>query len=82
VGPGTEWRGRGWKVEASAGVASFPSDGTTADEVLLAADRACFVAKRDGGGRVADAAQGIALAAEFTLQAPTPIDPQPISVGL
>jgi diguanylate cyclase (GGDEF)-like protein/excisionase family DNA binding protein len=82
VGPGTRWRGRGWKVEASAGVASFPSDGTTADEVLLAADRACFVAKRDGGGRVADAAQGVALAAEFTLQPPTPIDPQPISVGL
>jgi hypothetical protein len=42
--------------------------------VLLAADRACFVAKRSGRGRVATAADGLALAAEFTLQRPTPVD--------
>jgi hypothetical protein len=45
--------------------------------VLLAADRACFVAKRTGGGRVATAAEGLALAGELTLQTPTPIDPVP-----
>jgi hypothetical protein len=43
--------------------------------VLLAADRALFVAKRSGGGRVASASEGIALVGEFTLQTPTPIDP-------
>jgi diguanylate cyclase (GGDEF)-like protein len=61
-------------VTASIGVASFPADGDSAAEVLLAADRACFVAKRSGRGRVATAADGLALAAEFTLQRPTPVD--------
>ena len=62
-------------LEASAGTASYPTNGETAEEVLLAADRALFMAKRSGGGRVASAAEGLALAGEFTLQAPTPIDP-------
>jgi diguanylate cyclase (GGDEF)-like protein/excisionase family DNA binding protein len=61
-------------VDASAGRATFPADGATAEAILLAADRACFVAKRSGGGRVADAEEGLALAATFTLQVPTPID--------
>jgi diguanylate cyclase (GGDEF)-like protein/excisionase family DNA binding protein len=74
VGAGSNWRGRARSLEASAGTASFPSDGTHAEEVLLAADRALFVAKRSGGGRVASAAEGLALAGELTLQAPTPID--------
>ncbi|HYL40674.1 MAG TPA: GAF domain-containing protein, partial [Candidatus Binatus sp.] len=77
VGPGSGWRGRARALEASAGTASFPDDGATAEEVLLAADRACFVAKRSGGGRVADAAEGLAIAGELTLQVPTPIDPLP-----
>ncbi len=77
VGPGSSWRGRARSLEASAGTSSFPIDGATAEEVLLAADRACFVAKRDGGGRVATAAEGLALAGELTLQTPTPIDPLP-----
>ncbi|HEX5239945.1 MAG TPA: GAF domain-containing protein [Candidatus Limnocylindrales bacterium] len=77
VGPGTGWRGRARALEASAGTASFPDDGSTADEVLLAADRACFVAKRSGGGRVATAAEGLAIAGELTLQTPTPIDSVP-----
>jgi len=62
-------------LEASAGTASFPTDGQRAEEVLLAADRALFVAKRSGGGRVASAAEGLALTGEFSLQTPTPIDP-------
>ncbi len=69
------WRGRARSLEASAGTASFPADGSHPEEVLLAADRALFVAKRSGGARVATAAEGLALAGEFTLQAPTPIDP-------
>ena len=75
VGLGSSWRGRARSLEASAGTASFPADGTRAEEVLLAADRALFVAKRSGGGRVASAAEGLALAGEFSLQTPTPIDP-------
>jgi diguanylate cyclase (GGDEF)-like protein/excisionase family DNA binding protein len=74
VGPGTSWHGRLKSLEASAGTASYPLDGTRAEEVLLAADRALFVAKRSGGGRVASAAEGLALVGEFTLQTPTPID--------
>ena len=77
VGPGSSWRGRARALEASAGTASFPADGARAEEVLLAADRALFVAKRSGGGRVASAAEGMALRGEFTLQTPTPIDTLP-----
>jgi diguanylate cyclase (GGDEF)-like protein len=75
VGLGSSWRGRARSLEASAGTASFPADGKRAQEVLLAADRALFVAKRSGGGRVASAAEGLALVGEFSLQTPTPIDP-------
>ena len=50
------------------------SDGQTATEVLLAADRACYVAKRSGRDRIATAAEGLALAAEISLQPPTPVD--------
>jgi diguanylate cyclase (GGDEF)-like protein/excisionase family DNA binding protein len=74
VEQGSQWRGKARALDASAGTASFPVDGTAADEVLLAADRALFVAKRAGGGRVAAASEGLALAGEFTLQPPTPID--------
>ncbi len=72
--PGTPWAQEGMPISASIGTASYPIDGATYEEVLLAADRACFVAKRNGRGRVATAAQGLALAAEFTLSEPTPVD--------
>lgn len=62
------------KVSASVGVATFPQDGATATDVLLAADRACYVAKRGGRDRIVTAAEGLALAAELSLQAPTPVD--------
>ena len=74
-GPGTTWAAEGLHVSASIGTAAYPVDGSTAEEVLLAADRACFVAKRRGRGRVATAEEGLALAAEFTLSEPTPVDP-------
>ena len=67
-------KGLGTVVSASIGTASFPIDGATANEVLLAADRACYVAKRSGRDRVATAPEGLALAAAFSLQAPTPVD--------
>jgi len=61
-------------VSASVGIATFPMDGSTATEVLLAADRACYVAKRGGRDRIVTAAEGLAQAAELSLQAPTPVD--------
>ena len=81
VGPGSGLHAAGLRLDASAGVASYPTDGTTPDAILLAADRACFVAKRGGGGRVAAAAEGQALAGELTLQVPTPIDFMPVAAG-
>jgi diguanylate cyclase (GGDEF)-like protein len=73
--PGSIWAADGMRVSASIGTASFPADGQDAESILLAADRACFVAKRRGRGRVATALEGLALAAEFTLSEPTPVDP-------
>jgi len=71
---GAAVRGLGGPVTASIGVATYPADGSSAASVLLAADRACYVAKRGGRDRVATAAEGLALAAEFRPQAPTPVD--------
>jgi diguanylate cyclase (GGDEF)-like protein len=77
-----DWDGRArvGPVSASIGVATFPEDGQTAAEVLLAADRACFVAKRRGRNRIATAAEGLAVAGEVALQEPTPFDP-PLPAG-
>jgi hypothetical protein len=61
-------------VSVSIGVATFPRDGVTAEEILLAADRACFVAKRTGHGLIATADEGLAIARDFAFKAPTPID--------
>jgi diguanylate cyclase (GGDEF)-like protein/excisionase family DNA binding protein len=77
VGRGSGLHAAGLRLDASAGIATYPIDGSTPDEILLAADRACFVAKRGGGGRVATAAEGGALAGAFALKVPTPIDPSP-----
>ena len=65
---GSHWAREGVSVSASIGVASYPTDAATASGLLLAADRACFVAKRSGRGRIATADEGLALAGEFTLQ--------------
>jgi diguanylate cyclase (GGDEF)-like protein len=73
-GPGSRWASEGARVTASVGVATYPDDGATAPAVLLAADRAAFVAKRTGRNRIATAQEGLALAAEFSLQEPTPVD--------
>ena len=60
-------------ITASIGVASFPIDGVDGASVLLAADRACYAAKRNGRNRIATAAEGLALAEEF-LPTVTPVD--------
>jgi diguanylate cyclase (GGDEF)-like protein/excisionase family DNA binding protein len=72
---GTAWQSEGISVSGSFGLATFPKDGETAESILLAADRACFVAKRSGHGRIATAEEGLSVAAEFSLQDPTPVDP-------
>lgn len=74
TGPGSAWAAADVRVTASIGLATFPVDGTTEETILLAADRACYVAKRSGRGRIATAAEGLALAAELSLQEPTPVD--------
>ncbi len=71
---GTRWADAGLQVSVSIGVATFPRDGLTAEEILLAADRACFVAKRTGQGLIATADEGLAIASDFSFKAPTPID--------
>jgi diguanylate cyclase (GGDEF)-like protein/excisionase family DNA binding protein len=73
-GPGSDWSGAGLAISASIGVATYPRDGLTAEEILLAADRACFVAKRTGDGLIATADEGLAIAADFAFKSPTPID--------
>jgi diguanylate cyclase (GGDEF)-like protein len=72
---GTAWQSEGISASGSFGLATFPKDGNTAESILLAADRACFVAKRSGHGRIATAEEGLSVAAEFSLQDPTPVDP-------
>ena len=73
--PGTAWAAEGVAVSASIGLATYPDDGASAASVLLAADRASFVAKRTGPGQIATADERRVLAAEFSLQQPTPVDP-------
>ncbi len=73
-GPGTRWASLGLRVSASIGVSSYPVDGTDADAILLASDRACRVAKLRGRDRICTARDGLALAADYTLSEPTPVD--------
>jgi diguanylate cyclase (GGDEF)-like protein len=69
----------------SLGVASFPQDGADRAALLLAADRACYTAKRSGRDRVATAADGLALVGR-SMPGPTPVDDparpgQPLGAG-
>jgi diguanylate cyclase (GGDEF)-like protein/excisionase family DNA binding protein len=73
-GPGTRWANADLTVSVSIGVATYPRDGLTAEAILLAADRACFVAKRTGHGLIATADEGLAIASDFAFKEPTPID--------
>ncbi|MBX3030329.1 MAG: diguanylate cyclase [Chloroflexi bacterium] len=49
-------------ISCSVGVATFPADAGDRDQLVLAADRACYAAKAAGRGRTATAADGRALA--------------------
>jgi diguanylate cyclase (GGDEF)-like protein len=60
-------------VTCSIGVAAYPHDGQDVASIILAADRACYAAKRSGRDRTATAAEGLALAPEFQ-PATTPVD--------
>jgi diguanylate cyclase (GGDEF)-like protein/excisionase family DNA binding protein len=73
-GRNTMWSDAGLSVTVSIGVATFPRDGSSAEDILLAADRACFVAKRTGNGLIATADEGLAIARDFAFKEPTPID--------
>lgn len=72
--PGSPWHQRGVAISASLGLATFPENGGSAGAILLAADRACQISKRTGRGRTSTAGDGMALADEFTLSEPTPVD--------
>jgi diguanylate cyclase (GGDEF)-like protein len=80
-GPGSSWAEQGVAISVSIGLATFPRDGLSPESILLAADRACFVAKRGGHGLIATADEGLAIAREFSLQQPTPVDPPTIQSG-
>ena len=63
-------------LTCSVGVAAYPRDGRDGAALILAADRACYAAKRSGRNRVATAAEGIALASDFQPTEPTPLEPE------
>jgi diguanylate cyclase (GGDEF)-like protein len=63
----------GGRVSCSVGVAVYPDDAADAGAVLVAADRALYVAKRRGRDGIATAPEGLSLEGEF-LPPPTPVD--------
>jgi diguanylate cyclase (GGDEF)-like protein len=62
------------RLACSIGIAVYPRDGRNGPDIILAADRACYAAKRAGRNRVATAVEGLALAAEFQPTEPTAIE--------
>jgi diguanylate cyclase (GGDEF)-like protein len=62
-------------LTCSIGIATYPKDGQDGPSIILAADRACYAGKRAGRDRIATAADGLALAAEFQPTEPTPLEP-------
>ncbi len=64
-------------LSCSIGIAVYPKDGRDGASIILAADRACYAAKRAGRDRIASAAEGLTLAAEFRPTEPTPLESSP-----
>lgn len=58
-------------VSCSVGVAAYPRDGRDVTALILAADRACYAAKRAGRNQIVSAQEGMAMAAEFQPTEPT-----------
>jgi diguanylate cyclase (GGDEF)-like protein/excisionase family DNA binding protein len=65
-------------LTCSVGVAAFPRDGRDGAALILAADRACYAAKRSGRNRIATAAEGTALESDFQPTEPTPLEPEAV----
>jgi len=61
-------------VTCSVGIAVYPKDAHDGTSLIIAADRACYAAKRGGRDRIATAAEGLPLATEFRPTEPTPIE--------
>lgn len=66
-------QGLGGSVSVSVGIASYPGDAATKDDLLRSADRAMYVAKSKGGGRC----QAGSSAPAFTGDPPPPSPAQP-----
>jgi diguanylate cyclase (GGDEF)-like protein len=64
----------GLSISCSVGIGVYPRDGHDAMSVVIAADRACYAAKRSGRDRIATAADGLALASDFRPTEPTPVE--------
>ena len=64
----------GPRITCSAGVATYPADGTDPASIILAADRACYASKRLGRNRLSPAADGLRYAGELVATNPTPVD--------
>ncbi|HEX5466401.1 MAG TPA: GAF domain-containing protein [Candidatus Limnocylindrales bacterium] len=62
------------RITCSIGLATFPPDGTSADELLLAADRAAYASKRGGRDRVTTAEEARGLPDRYVPSHPTPVD--------
>ena len=60
--------------DTTLGIA-FAHEGAAPEMVAKWADASLYHAKRSGRNRIATAEEGLALAAEFSLQEPTPVDP-------
>ncbi len=58
-------------ISCSVGIGVYPKDGHDANSIIVAADRACYAAKRLGRDRIATAVDGLALATEFRPTEPT-----------
>jgi len=67
-------RGESVDLTCSVGIAVHPKDGRDGASIILAADRACYAGKRAGRNRIATAAEGLALAAEFRPTEPMPLE--------
>ncbi len=61
-------------VTCSIGAAAFPADASDRESILLAADRACYVAKRNGRNRAVTSGEALALAGDVLPEGPTPVD--------